>query len=239
MTDHSNRPEGRGLPHGVFISCQAPEGSPLRDPHVMVSMAQAAEKAGAVGIRAEGVLDISAIVGAVSLPVIGIRKKHYDGSDVYITPTRFEVDEIAGAGARIIAVDATPRPRPGGETLAALVSHARSLGLTVMADLASAEDAAGALAAGVDVLGTTLVAAGPSDVRPGGPNIAVVEQLAERFPRVQIVAEGRFATPEDVQAAFRAGASSVVIGKAVTDAYALARDLVAAANAVEFTDRVR
>lgn len=239
MTDHSDLTADRPVPHGVVISCQAPEGSPLRDPHVMVSMALAAEKAGAVGIRAEGVPDVSAIVRAVGVPVIGIRKKHYDGSEVYITPTRFEVDEIASTGARILALDATPRPRPGGETLAGVVAHARALGLTVMADLSAVDDAPGALAAGVDVLGTTLVPASAADIRPGGPNLRAVEQLAHRFPGVPIVAEGRFATPEDVRGAFLAGASTVVIGKAVTDAYALTHDLVAAADGVEFTHPVR
>ncbi|RDV43678.1 N-acetylmannosamine-6-phosphate 2-epimerase [Leifsonia sp. ku-ls] len=232
MTDHTNGSAELPLPRGVFISCQAPEESPLRDPHVMVSMALAAEKAGASGIRAEGVADISQIVRAVKLPVIGIRKKHYDGSEVYITPTRFEVDEIAAAGAHIVALDATPRPRPGGETLGGVVSHARLLGLTVMADLSTIEDAAGALEAGVDVLGTTLVGASEDDVRPGGPNLRAIEELARRFPDVQIVAEGRFATPDDVRGAFLAGASTVVVGKAVTDAYALTLDLVAAADAV-------
>jgi N-acylglucosamine-6-phosphate 2-epimerase len=205
----------------------------------MVSMARAAEKAGAVGIRAEGVEDISQIVRAVHLPVIGIRKEHYDDSDVYITATRTEVDEIAHAGARIVALDATTRRRPGGETLEGVVAHAKSLGLIVMGDLAGVDDAAPALAAGVDVLATTLVPAGDDDVRPGGPNITVIEQLAVAFPGRQIVAEGRFATPDDVQRAFRAGASTVVVGKAVTDAYALARDLVAAANRVAVTDSVR
>lgn len=239
MTDHSSLAADLPLPRGVFISCQAPEGSPLRDPLVMVRMAVAAEKAGAVGIRAEGVLDVSEIVRAVTLPVIGIRKKHYEGSEVYITPTRFEVDEIAAAGARIVALDATPRPRPGGETLGGVVSHARSLGLTVMADLSSAQDAQGALDAGVDVLGTTLVPAGDADIRPGGPNLAVIDELAQRFAGIQIVAEGRFATPDDVRRAFSAGASTVVVGKAVTDAYALTQDLVAAANAVTFPHPVR
>lgn len=216
------------LPRGIFISCQAPVESPLRDPYIMVGMARAAEKAGAVGIRAEGVEDISQIVKAVQVPVIGIRKKHYDGSDIYITPTRFEVDQIARAGASIVALDATSRPRPGGETLEAVVAHARALGLIVMADLAHVEDAGPAVAAGVHVLGTTLIGASSDDVREGGPNIAVIERLAQAFPTRQIIAEGRFATPGDVLSAFSAGASTVVVGKAVTDAYALTRDLVAA-----------
>ncbi len=238
MTDDTTTTGRLLLPRGIFISCQAPEGSPLRDPYVMASLARAAEKAGAAGIRAEGVKDISRIVETVRIPVIGIRKKHYEDSEVYITPTRFEVDEIAGAGAGIIALDATSRPRPGGETLEAVVSHAKALGLTVMADLAASDDAGPAIAAGVDVLGTTLVAASGEDIRPGGPNSAVIERLSNAFPERQIIAEGRFATPADVQAAFRAGAATVVVGKAVTDAYALTLDLVAAADTFALSGRV-
>lgn len=226
------------LPRGVFVSCQAPVGSPLRDPYVMTSMARAAEKAGAVGIRAEGVPDITQIVAAVHLPVIGIRKQHYEGSDVYITPTRFEVDEIARAGAKIIALDATTRQRPAGETLDGVVAHAKSLGMIVMADLSSARDAEEAIAAGVDVLGTTLIGASDADIRPGGPNLSAITALAQQFPERQVVAEGRYATPDDIQAAFRAGASTVVVGKAVTDAYALTHDLVAAANAAILSNHV-
>ncbi|MEN2741387.1 putative N-acetylmannosamine-6-phosphate 2-epimerase [Microbacterium sp. X-17] len=236
MTDQ-NTPQ-TFLPRGVFVSCQAPVGSPLRDPYVMVSMARAAEKAGAVGIRAEGVEDIAQIVAAVRLPVIGIRKEHYEGSDVYITPTRFEVDEIARAGAGIVALDGTTRRRPGGETLDRVVAHAKSLGLIVMADLSSAADAEAAIAAGVDVLGTTLIGPSDADIRPGGPNLSAIAALSQRFSDRQIIAEGRYATPEDIQAAFRAGASSVVVGKAVTDAYALTHDLVVAAKTVELSNRV-
>jgi N-acylglucosamine-6-phosphate 2-epimerase len=238
MTDDETTTGRLLLPRGIFISCQAPEGSPLRDPYVMASLARAAEKAGAVGIRAEGVDDISRIVEAVRIPVIGIRKKQYEDSDVYITATRYEVDEIARAGAGIVALDATRRTRPGGESLEKVVAHAKALGLTVMADLSSAQDAAAALAAGVDVLGTTLVAASDEDVRPGGPNLAVIEKLATAFPERQIIAEGRFATPDDARNAFRAGASTVVVGKAVTDAYALTRDLVAVAHNLAMSDQV-
>ena len=230
MTDYKAVDQANQLPQGIIISCQAPEGSPLRDPAIMAALARAAEKAGAAGIRAEGADDIARIAESVSLPIIGIRKKVYPDSDVYITPTKAEIDLISHAGAKIVALDATSRPRPGGETLAEVVSYAKSLGLIVMADLSSSDDAAGAVAAGVDVLGTTLVPVSDEDIRPGGPNLAVIERLASTYPDRQIIAEGRFSTPADAKAAFQAGASTVVIGKAVTDAYALTYDLVTAAN---------
>jgi N-acylglucosamine-6-phosphate 2-epimerase len=215
---------------GLVISCQAPEDSPLRDPYVMAAMGRAAEVAGASGTRVEGAADITAVAEATMIPIIGIRKKHYPDSEVYITATTEDVDVVADAGATIVALDASPRSRPLGQTLENVVAHAHDRGLVVMGDLAAAEDAANAIEAGVDAIGTTLVPASDQDVRPGGPNLVALEQLCRDNPGVPVVAEGRFASPEDVRAAFRAGATTVVVGKAVTDAYALAVDLVAASK---------
>lgn len=216
---------------GLVISCQAPEESPLRDPYVMAAMARAAEAAGAVGTRVEGGDDIIAVVAATSIPVIGIRKKHYPGSEVYITATVADVDIVAAAGATIVALDATSRARPFGEELIDIVAHAHARGLIVMGDLRTADDAPAAIASGVDAIGTTLGPASDADVRPGGPNLALLEQLVRRHPGVPVVAEGRYASPADVAAALSIGATTVVVGKAATDTYAITQDLVAAARA--------
>ncbi len=224
---------------GLVISCQASEGSPLRDPYIMVAMARAAEAAGAAGTRVEGAADIAAVTAATSIPVIGIRKQHRPGSDVYITATLDDVDLIADAGATIVALDATSRTRPCGQKLAEIVAHAHARGLIVMGDLAAADEAAAAIAAGVDAIGTTLVPDSAEDSRPGGPNLAVLERLCGEYPQTPVVAEGRYATPADVTAAFQAGSTTVVVGRAVTDAYALAQDLVSAAqSSVRVTDRL-
>lgn len=84
---------------------------------MMAAMAQAAKEGGAVGIRANGVEDIAAIRRQVALPVIGIVKAEYPGSPVYITPTEAEVEALLQAGAEIVALDATARPRPQGQSL--------------------------------------------------------------------------------------------------------------------------
>lgn len=219
-----------GLRGGVIISCQAPEGSPLRDPHVMARMAQAAEKAGAVAIRAEGALDIAAIKAVCSLPIIGIRKHHYPDSDVYITATKHDVDLVADAGARIVALDATDRPRPGGESLTEVIAHAKARGLTVMADLSHPAQSASALKAGADILATTLVPESAEDVRAHGPNLAALKALVDAHPDRFVIGEGRYATPSDIAAGLGTGARAIVVGRAVTDTYALATDLVRAAE---------
>ncbi|WP_052207132.1 N-acetylmannosamine-6-phosphate 2-epimerase [Sinomonas humi] len=219
-----------GLRRGVIISCQAPEDSPLRDPHVMARMAQAAEKAGAVAIRAEGALDIAAIRASCSLPIIGIRKHHYPDSEVYITATRHDVDLVADAGAEIVALDATDRPRPGGESLTDVIAHAKARGLTVMADLSHPHQGASALEAGADILATTLVPESGEDVRPHGPNLAALKALVEAHPGYLVIGEGRYATPSDIADGLGTGALAIVVGRAVTDTYALTTDLVRAAE---------
>ena len=99
---------------GLIVSCQALSTEPLYDSYIMSKMAYAASLGGAVGIRANTVVDILAIRERVSLPIIGIIKEVYPDSDVYITPTMKEVDALVEIGCEIIAVDATNRTRPGG-----------------------------------------------------------------------------------------------------------------------------
>ena len=79
---------------GLIVSCQALKTEPLYDSYIMSKMAYAAMLGGAVGIRANTIVDILAIKERVDLPIIGIIKEEYDGSDVYITPTMKEIDAL-------------------------------------------------------------------------------------------------------------------------------------------------
>ena len=72
---------------GVVVSCQALENEPLHSSFIMGRMALAAKEGGAVGIRANTTEDINEIKRIVDLPVIGIIKRDYDGSEVFITAT--------------------------------------------------------------------------------------------------------------------------------------------------------
>ena len=72
------------LPNGLIVSCQALPDEPLHSSFIMSKMALAYQ-GGAVGIRANTKEDILAIREEVSLPVIGIVKRDYEGSNVFIT----------------------------------------------------------------------------------------------------------------------------------------------------------
>ncbi len=101
----------------LIVSCQALPNEPLHSSFIMGRMALAAKMAGARGIRANTKEDIAEIQRMVDLPIIGIVKRDYEDSGIYITPTMREIDELMEVKPEIIALDATNRLRPGGKTL--------------------------------------------------------------------------------------------------------------------------
>src|SRR6185312_3789538 len=108
------------IKHGLVASCQALENEPLHSSFIMSKMALAAHLGGAAGIRANSKQDILAIKEEVTLPVVGIVKRDYPDSDIFITATKKEVEELIESGCEMIAMDATLRQRPYGETLKSL-----------------------------------------------------------------------------------------------------------------------
>ena len=206
---------------GLVASVQAADGSPLAEPSHLAAMARAAELGGATGIRA---VEVAAVKEAVGLPVIGLRKRRVEGSDVRITPSVEDARAVAAAGADMVAVDATLRPRPDGVDLASLVAE---LTVPVLADVDCLEAGVAAREAGATAVATTL--AGYTDAAPSPvePDIHLVEVLAAELD-CPVFAEGRIATPAQARAAFDAGAFAVVVGTAITDPLALTRGFAAA-----------
>lgn len=214
---------------GLIVSCQAQQGSPFYGPKFMVAMAIAAERGGAVGIRADGPANIHAIRRATSLPIIGIYKRHIPGSDVYITPDVASARVVIHAGADIVAVDGTGRPRPGGITLAELIRAIKnSNDVLIMADISTVKEALAAVAAGADLVATTLSGYTPATAQKrNGPDLQLIEELVTRV-HVPVIAEGRFWRPEEACQAIRLGAHAVVIGTAITNPEAITAHFVRA-----------
>jgi N-acylglucosamine-6-phosphate 2-epimerase len=202
----------------LIVSCQAYDDNPMRGPTFMRAMALSALMGGAGAIRANGEEDIRAIREVTDAPIIGLNKLFVEGFEVYITPTFESARVLADAGADIIALDATPRPRPGGETLERLISQIQNdLGLRVFADCSTILDAVAAAKLGADYVSTTMAGYTPYTAKnkTNGPDFKTLEAIAQSVS-VPVIAEGRFWTPFEVGHAFELGASAVVIGTAIT-----------------------
>ena len=208
---------------GLVVSVQASPGTPLAAPAHIAAMARAAELGGAAGIRAT---EVAAVKEAVGLPVIGLRKRRMEGSDVYITPSMDDARALVAAGADIVAVDGTLRPRPDGVDLASLVAE---LAVPVLADVDCLEAGRAAREAGAAAVATTLAGYTDNTPSPVDPDIHLVEDLAAEVD-CPVFAEGRIATPGQARAAFDAGAFAVVVGTAITDPIALTRGFAATAR---------
>lgn len=201
---------------GLVVSCQALEAEPLHGPFFMAALAYAAERGGAVGIRANSPEDLRAVRRITDLPLIGLWKVTYPNSDVYLTPTFTEAAAVADAGADVIAVDATARPRPDRRDLAALIRLIREeLGRPVLADVSTLAEGVAAATAGADLVSTALAGYTPYSRQMEGPDLDLVASLAAGLP-VPVLAEGRIWTPEEAQAAIARGAHAVVVGGAIT-----------------------
>ncbi|AMB58003.1 N-acetylmannosamine-6-phosphate 2-epimerase [Microterricola viridarii] len=199
---------------GLIVSCQAYPGEPLRDPRAMAQIAQSAVIGGAVGIRAQGLDDIRMIHESVPLPQIGLWKVGSGG--VFITPTLEHALAVIAAGAEIVAIDGTRRPRPDGLSLAETIAaiHEQT-GALVMADAGSFDDGMAAQDAGADIVGTTLAGYTGEAPKTVGPDFELVRRLSARLD-VPVFAEGRIHTPAQAKAMLEAGAYSVVVGTAIT-----------------------
>jgi len=201
----------------LVVSCQALPEEPLHSPFIMGRMAYAAYLGGASGIRANSVEDIKEIKTVVDLPIIGIIKRVYEGSDVFITPTMKEVDDLYREGVDIIAMDATDRIRPDGTTISELFPRLREAykDQLFMADCSTYEEALKAVELGFDCIGTTL--SGYTEATRGKilPDFEMVEKLVNTIS-MPVIAEGGVSTPEELKRMFDLGVYSSVVGSAIT-----------------------
>jgi N-acylglucosamine-6-phosphate 2-epimerase len=214
----------------LIVSCQALPTEALFGSEIMAKLAIAAQRGGAAAIRANSPPDIAAIRAAVALPIIGLSKVEIAGYDVYITPRLTDAVTVAEAGADIIALDATARRRPEGATAAEFIRRvAFETGRPVMADISTLDEALAARDGGASLISTTMSGYTPYSPQQSGPDLDLVQRCrAALGPDIALIAEGRIASPEQMRAAFDAGANAVVVGGAITRPQQITERFVAA-----------
>ncbi len=201
---------------GLIVSCQAPADSPMHEPAVIAAMALASLNQGAVAVRIESPAHVAAVRQRVQAPIIGLWKQVIPGFEVYITPQFHHAAAIAQAGADLIAIDATLRPRPAGETLRDLIAKIHTdLGKPVMADVDTLESAIAAVEAGADIIGTTLYGYTGDTKHLSPPGFDLLAQLVQTLDTF-VICEGGIASPEMAKHAIALGADAVVVGTAIT-----------------------
>lgn len=209
----------KDIQNNLIVSCQALEDEPLHSPFIMSKMALAAKMGGAKGIRANTIEDIHAIKQEVDLPIIGIIKKDYPGTDIYITPTMKEVDALVEEGVDIIAMDATSQLRLNHQTIDEFfkevkIKYPQQL---FMADCSTVQEAKHADELGFDFIGTTLVGYTPQSQKDHieDDDFKIIRDIISSVHH-PVIGEGNIDTPLKVKRALELGCYSVVVGSIIT-----------------------
>ena len=203
----------------LIVSCQALPHEPLHSSFIMGRMALAAKEGGAFGIRANTKEDIKEIQSQVDLPIIGIVKRDYEDSGVYITPTMKEIDELMEVKPEIIAVDATGAVRPGGLSLDDFFHQIKEKypDQLLMADCSTVEEALHADELGFDFIGTTMVGytEQSKNDKIEANDFEIIKKKLEKAKN-KVIAEGNINTPEKAKRVVELGVFSVVVGSIIT-----------------------
>ncbi|HII3696903.1 TPA: N-acetylmannosamine-6-phosphate 2-epimerase [Pasteurella multocida] len=199
------------IKYGLIASCQPVDNGPMDSPEIVAAMAQASVIGGAAGLRIEGIENLKATRNVVNVPIIGIVKRDLPDSPVRISPFLQDIEELAAAGADIIAFDGTDRVRP--TTREAIIKRIKELGCLAMADCSNFEEGMYCHNLGVEIIGSTMSGYTGGEI-PAEPDYQLVKDLNTAGCRV--MAEGRYNTPELAKTAIEIGAYSVTVGSALT-----------------------
>ncbi len=199
------------IKNGLIASCQPVDDGPMDKPEIVAAMAQASVAGGAAGLRIEGVDNLKATRPLVNIPIIGIVKRDLPDSPVRITPFLQDIEDLAAAGADIIAIDGTDRVRP--VDIESAVKKIRELGCLSMADCSNLAEGLYCQKLGADIIGSTMSGYTGGPV-PTEPDYQLVKDL--KAAGCYVMAEGRYNTPELAKTAIEIGADSVTVGSALT-----------------------
>lgn len=207
----------QSLKSSLIVSCQAPFDSPLHNPDIIAAIVKACINQGAKGVRIDSPSHIKAVRKLLpEIPIIGLWKQTHLDSEVYITPRFEDAVLVSEAGADIIAVDATDRPRPNNEQMSEIITKIKQeLGKLVMADIDTIENAIAAYEAGADLIGTTLYGYTKETHMMTPPGFDLLTKMKKTI-EIPLICEGGISTPEEAKKALDLGAFSVVVGTAIT-----------------------
>ena len=217
----------------LIVSCQALPDEPMHSSFIMGRFARAAFQGGAKGIRANTREDIVEIRKEVSLPIIGIVKRDYPDSEIYITPTMKEIDELMEVKPEIIAVDATDRLRPGNIVLDEFFKRIKEKypDQLFMADCATVSEALHADELGFDFIGSTMVGYTPQSRgdKIEADDFKILRDIIGGVKN-KVIAEGNIDTPEKLVRVTQLGAYAAVVGSIITRPQVITKRFVDALN---------
>ena len=177
-------------------------------------MIKAAIRGGAAALRINSPGDVRLARSLTDLPILACNKMYFPNSPIYITPSVRAAVKLVEAGACLVALDCTDRPRARQQP-AQIVAAIHDGGAAAVADLSGFDEAEAALAAGADILSTTLA---------GGFSLELIRRLVDFG--LPVLAEGHVDTPEDARHAIEVGAWAVCVGSAITRPHLLTEQFV-------------
>lgn len=226
----------KALKGQLIVSCQALPQEPLHSSFIMGRMARAAKEGGAAGIRANTKEDIKEIQEVTGLPIIGIVKRDYSDSEVYITPTMKEIEELMEVKPEIVAIDATGALRPGNVTLADFFHQIKEKypEQKLMADCSTIEEALFADELGFDFIGTTMVGYTPQSkgLKIEENDFEILRTILKKVKH-PVIAEGNVNSPEKAKRVIELGSYAVVVGSSITRPQLITKGYAEAVNSVE------
>lgn len=226
----------KALKGQLIVSCQALPQEPLHSSFIMGRMARAAKEGGAAGIRANTKEDIKEIQEVTGLPIIGIVKRDYPDSAVYITPTMKEIEELMEVKPEIVAIDATGALRPGNVTLADFFHQIKEKypEQKLMADCSTIEEAFFADELGFDFIGTTMVGYTPQSrgMKIEANDFEILRTILKKVKH-PVIAEGNVNSPEKAKRVIELGSYAVVVGSSITRPQLITKGYAEAVNSVE------
>lgn len=226
----------KALKGQLIVSCQALPQEPLHSSFIMGRMARAAKEGGAAGIRANTKEDIKEIQEVTGLPIIGIVKRDYPNSAVYITPTMKEIEELMEVKPEIVAIDATGALRPGNVTLADFFHQIKEKypEQKLMADCSTIEEALFADELGFDFIGTTMVGYTPQSkgLKIEENDFGILRTILKKVKH-PVIAEGNVNSPEKAKRVIELGSYAVVVGSSITRPQLITKGYAEAVNSVE------